>query len=361
MKKIIFLIKKYRLWIGSIWGILTTILSFYLAFYPLEQNPELTFYQKSKLDLLAIDDPVEELKIVINGHDVGEKNLGLKVYKFKLINNGKKDIRKIDYAEEVPFGLQIHDGKMARIDVINTTNGVLSRNLINKQNNDSTKILFNKIFFGKQDYVILDIWVEYSRDKNPSLYPTGKIADTHIKLTDQQETTLKSWVTEWWPVALIIAGIFVGIYGATLISFLYRKTKEMTRRQIMRAKYDHHYDRSNKRHRLILKIYSLYGKNKFINLLNIFVDEDVLRKTFEEETSNEYLVEEYIMLFKSGKIQAGKSEIPADYPSDFLDTLGLLLEAELASIDENEEGDILSIDPTIREDMRFVLKLIGNS
>lgn len=355
--KAVHFIKKHKIWIGSIWGVLTTILSIYLTINPLEQNPRLTLYEKSKLDLFAIDEPVEELQVVLNGKDLKKKNLNLKVYQFKLINNGKRDIRRVDYAEEVPFGIHIKNGKMAKIYINKAHKTYASRKFLNKQYKDSTKINFNKIFLGQKEYISFDLWVEYEKDKEPSLALSGKIADTSIELTNDAESRIQ----EWWsgvilPIFLIILVIIAIPWFINLLHFCSDFIQRKFRKEIIKKRYDHHYDRTNKRHRLIAKIYSLYGRKEFIRILSTLINNNLLKDAYLKELENEEIVDLFIELQKNGKTTLSKSEKIDRYDSPILNAIDLLNESELVTI--NEDLQEISIDNEILADMRFVLKLL---
>jgi hypothetical protein len=66
MKPFLSFVKTHKVIIGTIWGIVTTLLSLHLTVWPIEQNPKLTFYQKQKFDVFTIDKPMDELQVLLN-------------------------------------------------------------------------------------------------------------------------------------------------------------------------------------------------------------------------------------------------------------------------------------------------------
>lgn len=360
MKSTIQFVKTHKVLIGTIWGILTTLLSLYLTFFPIEQNPRLTLYEKSKFDLFAIDEPIEELQIILNGVDLKDKKHNLKVYQFKLINNGKSDIRTTDYSAEVPFGLKIKNGRMVKIDIGKSHRTYTAKSLLKKQHPDSSKIQFNKVFLGENEYVLFELWVEYENGKEPIVSIHGKIADTPIELTNKEESKIKSIWNDY--LLPICGGIGILIAFIILIKILektYDSISNFLRRQIILKKYDHHYDRSNRRHRLIAKIYANYGKTKFIEVLKKLLDQDNLQRTFNSENENAYVVESFISLAKEKRTSLSAKDADIDFHSPFLEVVFMLEEAELAKIHEPENEDLyIEIDNEILTDMKFALRLV---
>jgi hypothetical protein len=354
MKKTILFFKKHKITIGAIWGILTTLLSIYWGFYPLEQNPKLTFYQKSKIDLFNINESVDGLQITLNGRDLRKKNLNLKVYKFKLINHGKRDIRAVDYSNEIPFGIIIKHGKIARVSIDkNHKNSISKRILKAKQNHDSTSLIFNKIFIGKSDEITFDLWVEYNEKIPPRLIPIGKIADTSISITDSEESIMESdWAELILFILLVIGSIFIAIktadYGEMFIHYL----KKQFRGIALKKQFEHHYDRTKKSHRLLVKFYSEFGKQGFLELLKDLVDYSQTNKIYAEEKMYVELVDSYVKLCKEGNISHTPIE---EYDSDFIWVISKLIESNLAEINSNEE---VVVNSSFVEDLKLLIKLI---
>lgn len=360
MKSTIQFVKTRKVLIGTIWGILTTLLSLYLTFFPIEQNPRLTLYEKSKFDLFAIDEPIEELQIILNGVDLKDKKHNLKVYQFKLINNGKSDIRTTDYSTEVPFGLRIKNGKMVKIDIGKSHKTYTAKSLLKKQYADSSKIHFNKVFLGENEYVLFELWVEYENGTEPTVSIHGKIADTTIELTNKEESKIKSlWNDYLFPVSLIIGIILAFMLIVKILERTYDSILGFLRRQVILKKYDHHFDRTNRRHRLIAKIYTNFGKTKFIEVLKQLLDQDNLQKTLNSENENAYVVETFTSLAKEKRTSLSAKDADIDFHSPFLEVISMLEEAELAIVQDPKNDDLfVEIDNQILSDMKFALRLV---
>jgi len=329
MKPFLSFVKAHKVIIGAIWGIVTTLLSLYLTIWPIEQNPKLTFYQKQKFDVLTIDKPIDELQVLLNGKDIRKDGYNLKVYKLKIINEGKRDIRDGDYAADVSFGINVHGGKIVRANMDDVKNSQLSPNLISKLSVDSGSIILNKSFIGKDDYGFIDIWILHKNDIDPFLSLMGKIADTQMRLSQEDETKNINWKGL---LQLILTGGWI-ILALMLLGYLFEFLKVKTNLFFIKSKYGHRFDDSDKNQRVITKIYCALGKKRFLKILPALENTENMVSLYQEEIRNKEVVESYYHLSKASKVSAEIKD--ANYKSDFLFAIDIINHAGLAEIQDH--------------------------
>jgi hypothetical protein len=331
MKGIVIFFKKHKILIGSIWGVLTTCLSIYLTVWPIEQNPELTIYQKQKFDVFALDNPINELQILLNGRDIRKDSFNLKVYKFKFINEGKRDIRNTDYSAEVPFKIKVSGGKIVRANANNSKPIQLDSNVIAGLGNDSTTITLNKIFIGKKDYFHVDIWVLHKFNTDPSIIVSGKIADTKISYSNEDEAKEIDWIG----LLKVLLILFGAGFAFIIIGSFFNSLAIRYKSSVIKNIYDQHYDEANINKRQIVKIYSLLGKRRFNKILLILKNSEKTNALYQEELANKNTVNQFYILAKAKKIDSQDKISMGNYKSDLLFVLDMLFNAGLADIQNN--------------------------
>ncbi len=342
--------KKHKIVIGSVWAFVTTCLSLYWGVYPIEHNPELTFYEKNKIDAFNLKRPINELQIFVNGRNIEQDNLNLKVYRFKLINNGDKDIRSIDYSNNSDFGLQILNGKCIRVNLDSTNDLELSNSLFNQFNSDSSLVLFNKIFIPQKHYTMLDVWLVHKKDVIPQISILGKIADTKLTITSEEESS--NIGREFFAFLILIMTLFFLYLVLTgLISF-FSFIQTALRKRYLKSKLEHYYDQSNIIHRILLEFYGSIGQKRFILIMNILKDYDETNSFYQEETKNKVVLEDMKNLYKNNKNKFSSSLDKLEhYYSDFL---WIVEELEDAGLVIKENNGIKMNDDFLTEMSLFI-------
>jgi hypothetical protein len=345
--------KKYKTWIIGFWGFSTTILSLYLTVYPLEQNAHLTFYQKSNVDVFTIDQPIDELQITINGQNIRKKNLNLCVYKFKLVNDGKRDIKEIDYVKAVAFGMRAKNGKIARINFFKPVDS--NQKLLKKLSLDSTKAYFNPIYFSKNSSITFDVWIVHKKGVEPQIFPTGKIADTGIDLTDDREGH-RSWWEETkdeliglikFFLTVLIPQLFIAFLAIYILIFLVRRLKKF----LLKRKFDWQFDSNNRAQKALIKLYSISKKKDFKSFLEIITDNERLNNFYWKVKNLDLSIDSILETYKSDD----KLSLEYNYASPEMEAIETLLEMGLAKEIPHHN---ITIDSDLVQQAKILLKTL---
>jgi hypothetical protein len=349
-------IKRNKIVIGAVWGISTTCISLWLGFFPPEQNSKLTFIQKSKFDAFTIEEPINELQILFNGKDIRENNLNLKIFKFKLINNGKRDIKETDFVKEIPFGVNIEKGKLVRVAIGKSNNYEFGKSFKNNKYQDSLGVVFKKLFIGKGEYVFFDLWVIHKKNLDPKASVQGRISDTEIEKTEVDETYDTIWVDLFKGVAALGLILFCGWLLIIVLTFVANFIEKYYRLFCIKNKLDHYYDDSNKSHRLLVKLYTLVGRRSFIDVMNILIDREKTNKTYNEESESKITVNDFFDLYDKKKITTSNPIKKIDYTSDFLKIIGILKESDI--LENSIDDSMIVVKQDFINEIVSMLKLI---
>jgi hypothetical protein len=347
-------IKKHKILIGAIWGISTTLISLYLGFFPPEKESKLTIYQKAKLDVFTLQDPIDELQILIHGKNIRKDSLNLKVYKLKLINDGDRDIKANEYAK--PLYLKIDEGYILKTSLSNSSDPELSKSFVDKQNRDSTIIKFNNIFIAKKDFVIIDLWVMHKKNIDPELHLQGKIADTEITLTAEEEDAKSGWLSLLEMLGIIIVLIVGGAFILFILALVGDFIREKIRKFRVKSKLAHRFQSSNIHHRLLVEIYSSYGQKKFLEVLKILKDSSRATDVYLLEKSDEQLVDRFKKIVNEDKVESSDKIKNLEYNSPYLEIVQLLMEEKIIV----EEGQRIRVEPSFIKEIELFIKALAN-
>lgn len=346
----------YKNWILGIWGISTTILSLYWTIYPIDQNAHLTFYQKSITDAFSIDQPINELQIIINGQDIGKSNLNLKVYRFRLENDGKADLIIEDYVKEATFGFHVMNGKIARIKFLQSLE--FNQKLFNQLSGDSSKAIFNPIFLGKDKGVSFDIWVIHRKSIIPSILPVGKIANVGIDLKDDRAGHRSYWEEQKDEIKsfgrLILTEILPGLVVLILLFYLFDILRHSFKKRQIKKVYGLDFNSTNKAQKGIIEIYSDINKSAFEAFLKLILDSDRMNILLNEIDDIDKRINTIQESYNDHQLV-----INFEYISDAVDAIENLVSMGLAT-KFPEKGEI-EIAPEVIEQARIVLKAIQNT
>src|ERR1700679_4021515 len=97
--------EKYKFQISIIGNIIAVIWALYAHFFPTELKSNLSIYQKGTFDVFTINQPIDSLKIILNGKDLQKDKSNIEIFKYEIINTGDNDIEPSKFMPEVPFGI----------------------------------------------------------------------------------------------------------------------------------------------------------------------------------------------------------------------------------------------------------------
>jgi len=154
-----------------------------IIYHPASIPPQLKYIIEYQSPLVHSFNNIRELKIFYGKQDLQKQNLSLVLMKIT-IKNDLKDIKKIDYANDDPWGihfLNIKKGRLVGIFPAETYgNEYLSKSL-NPNYKDKDKVVFDKVFFDKGDKFSFGflLLLPNNQVNNPSMInikPIGKIS-----------------------------------------------------------------------------------------------------------------------------------------------------------------------------------------
>lgn len=290
--------KKHKVAIISVWGFCTTVLSLYWTIYPLEQNAQLTCYTTSMVDVFSIDEPISELKVILNGKDIRKANLNLRVFRYKMVNDGDRDIKSVDYVESVPFGLKIAKGKMVRVNVTKANSVIGKNDLINRFSGDSTAVVFNPVFWGKDEAIVIDVWVVHHKSIDPVMMITGRIADAQIITSVDPDDERSFWEKNKSDFTLAGGWLLAGVLLLFLIKLVEVITRKLRTKRIIRN-YGVDYDQSNKSQRVLIEFFPTVKEKTFIQVLKQLSEKEQFTELYRKKRGIEQRADQ---LFESAGI-----------------------------------------------------------
>ena len=220
--------------VGVVIALLSVIFAVYV-FYSEDLN--VTFDIVNDANVLDVHKPLSELNIYFQGEDIQQKNLNLRIISVKVENTGNVDILQNFYDENVIFGLQIDDGHIIELRLIDSNSEYLISNLNLKIVNNTVE--FSKPILEKNKYFIVEILVLHDKNKGVTIVPLGKIAgiermDVTKSYTERQ--TFFDAVLSGSPlvqsVRLIVYTIlaFIGLFIIVVVVGIIEYLKERLRR-----------------------------------------------------------------------------------------------------------------------------------
>ena len=199
------------------WGIILIFLAA-IAFYNFfhEKKLEITYEIISESNVLDIHKPLKDLTIFFKDENIQKKNLNLKVYTIRVYNTGELNIRQDDFDKNLPWGLEVKQGKIInKARLINTNSEYLMSNL-EPTVLDTNKLEFKKIIFERNKFFIVELLVLHSKVQLPSILPIGKIAGV------EENEPLKSFVAskeKSFIETFFAGGIILNLIRAIFFSF----------------------------------------------------------------------------------------------------------------------------------------------
>jgi hypothetical protein len=139
-----------------------------------ENKSEISFQVVNEANIFDVHEPLSELKISFQGKDIQERNLNLKIITIYIENSGNVDILQSHYDINDIWGVQLENGEIIKVQLIDSNSEYIKTNLKPRVNNET--IEFTKTIFEKGKHFTIEILVLHKKDKIPTLIPIGKIA-----------------------------------------------------------------------------------------------------------------------------------------------------------------------------------------
>jgi len=162
-------------------GLVLTVMSVLLGAFGLwgifyEPKASISIVNISETNVLDIYEPLEDLSIYFKGEDIQEKNLGLRIYTFRVINDGGVNILQTHYDVDDIWGIKIENGDIFEVRLVDSNSDYILSNLNPRIIEGQSVVQFEKIIFEKQDFFTVEVLILYEKTKLPEIIPLGKIA-----------------------------------------------------------------------------------------------------------------------------------------------------------------------------------------
>lgn len=335
LRKVYELYVKYNLVIGLV----LTVLGLWLSFFPINQDPSIGIYYHAD-DLISLQDSNENLTVLFKGHDIQKEKLNLKVYQITLVNEGRRDVSPEDYDVNIPWGIKFINGYITGYSIAKTSDldNYILENFFQHNGNDSVQINFKHIIIRPNQRIEFKITVLHHDNLDPKIICFGKIANTAIVLKDGYYGKDGSlWETLQY-FSFVVAFLVAFYWSLRLLGFIVQQMKKGIRRISFKIKFGHFFNRNLIAHRLMIKMYSLLGRKRFISLMEQLINPDIFNNAIKNDARNKQLVEDFYRLIDEGKME-NPSIKKEEYGSTVLWALDLLNTANL--VETNKEGGFL--------------------
>jgi hypothetical protein len=220
--------KKLWIWLtspaiaGAV-GILGLIFGIYSGFF-YERRPEVVVSVDSMSKVFDLYRPVGGLEVAYGGEDLRTAKKNLWVLTATIKNFGNAEVRKGDYDEKVPLGIEIHGAVIAEHPTVKTGVAYLSENL--EATSSANKILFSPVIIEAGESFDVTALLLGSDTAKPTISPVGKLAGIKsiILSTPERPSPEKSlWgqsiaATSFWVHVIRVPIYFFGAMFALLLT-----------------------------------------------------------------------------------------------------------------------------------------------
>ncbi|MDM0082914.1 hypothetical protein QTI17_20175 [Variovorax sp. J31P179] len=155
---------------AAIFGI---ALAVYQGFF-YERKPELTVRVDALSPVFDIHQPVGGLSISYGGEDLRSAKKTLWVLKATISNTGNAELRKGDYDDRAPLGLEVRLAEVVDQPTVHTSNAYLSENLRVVPEKHSVRL--TPVILEPGDSLELTLLLLGPESNRPEIVPVGKIA-----------------------------------------------------------------------------------------------------------------------------------------------------------------------------------------
>lgn len=343
-------IKKHNVVISLILAVLGFGYAIYEHYNPLSSS--LNYYLKETFNVISFKKDVDNLEVFFNGENIKKNSLNLKIYKLRLRNDGDKEIEEPAYANEIPFGIEVLNGKIVSFNC-NSPSKYINQNI--KARLNSNKILLNKIIFEKNEFANIEILVIHKVNKEPKLVALGKIAGIdNIEILETKEPSSGTFWEGLFYAFLVIGGIvvlFIAIgylfYG---IAYLYDIIFEKIKKNRILSYYEYPLKKLSPQKLAIVHIYEQLDKKGFKKTMMLLLNNDIANKSYNEELLNKSTFQAFSKLKEEEKVNADIKD--EEYESDIFFAFEVLIEDGLLTVKENND---IEIDSKFYEEVKNIL------
>jgi hypothetical protein len=174
--------------------------------------------------------PLGKLGISYDGKDITSSGGSIISVTLQVVNRGRASVRKTDFDESFPLGLEISGGTLLERPALKPSNEYLEKSL-KIVRETSTSIFFSPVILDANDYFTISFLLLIQKDRTFAVSSTGKIAGhSTIPVLDLSVSAAKkpfwSEVTEGSPrvhvtrALLYVLTLFAGIFGVVLSMFV---------------------------------------------------------------------------------------------------------------------------------------------
>lgn len=318
--------EKYKLHLSIVANIIAVIWALYTYFFPTQLKSNLTIFQRGTFDVFTIDQPIDSLKIILNGKDLQKEKENIEIFKYDIINTGDIDIEPGKFMPEVPLGISVENGQIIGIRVVEANDNYLKSNL-KPIIRDSSIVVFNPILFRKGRSVTCDLIVLHKDDQVPQPKFSGEIVGIdELEIKFEEKVNDKDEIDIRILIILLSSLVFIG-----MISFFGKAVKKeirKVRRKKFLSRYGYPYHSPTKDQIVISEIYSMLRKSTFNELMHIFLDKEKTNQVFNEEKNYNEAVRIANNLISNKKADT-KDYAKVVYKSKFMDVLKILRQYDL--------------------------------
>ena len=170
--------KKFLVWlvsspVSAVIGIVGLLLGVYTGFF-YERKPDLSISVDSLSKVFDLYRPVGGLEVSYGGENLRSSKRNLWVLTATIKNRGNAEIRKGDYDDKVPLGLEVTGATVAEPPTLKTNVAYLERNLT--VTTESTRLLFSPVILESDDSFEVTALLLGSESAKPKIVPIGKLA-----------------------------------------------------------------------------------------------------------------------------------------------------------------------------------------
>jgi hypothetical protein len=250
--------------------------------------------------VLDVHEPLSDLTISFQGEDIQEKNLNLRIITVRIENSGNVNILQSHYDINDIWGIQVKNGEIIRVNLIDSNSEYLKSNL--KLGFSNETIEFTKTIFEKGKYFTIEILVFHKKDKSPEMFPIGKIAGIEkmvpIRLSDEKEETFISRLFYGDLLINIVRFIFfvsLAILLVVLIGVSADKINESKEKRLRKNIFNSTVAKSGvkffgaRQYDVLKKLYVKLGYRIISQLIHIFKNPEKLLNIIDEVKYNEPL------------------------------------------------------------------------
>jgi hypothetical protein len=164
-----------------IWGVITTLLAIILGIpstnpFVESTNPDIIYDIISETKVFSFEKPLDKLKIFYDGNDIKLDNLDFSIITVEVSNIGDVNVKEVDFEKNLLWGLKVENGSIVNeVRIISVSSEYVGEHL-NPKIIGKDSVSFNKIYFDKDEFVILELIVLHQRNIKPEILSFGKIS-----------------------------------------------------------------------------------------------------------------------------------------------------------------------------------------